>query len=420
MDDRVKTTGKQPHDDLDLDLPEEPLPAQTPAPPPSLKSDTIEFECPSCGSSVPESATKCPHCGATFSESDQFDCPVCGSAVAFEAVQCPKCGIRFVEETGPTSSGLGLDLSLDLGPKPNPIQPSPTTSPPQPAAEPPPQPTRPMFERPTPLEPVPSRPAPVAEPIPQTDPAAQQLEMSGLVGEVKELIVIGKRVGLALGNVSEAITQAVGLARKKEMAEALSLMKDAREALKRSFLEQLNGRLATLASSLNRPGGREGPAAAAVREAQSKVQQGDISGAVAGLEKVQTLMASGDPRALQARNSLERSKGALAEAAAMGFQVTGADELVLQASRAIARGEWDMASGLANQAWDLATSTIKNSLAEEMKRCRNMVFELKMRGEGVDRAIELLKQASLRLKEGDAKAAHKILQILKSDMPRSR
>jgi len=36
--------------------------------PKSDSSSSVEFECPACGRAVSENDTKCPHCGAMFSE----------------------------------------------------------------------------------------------------------------------------------------------------------------------------------------------------------------------------------------------------------------------------------------------------------------------------------------------------------------
>lgn len=452
IEDRTKAgLGEATQLDLDLDAQQEEaeapgapaLPAVDLAPgsvapaPPAARPDVLSFECPGCGAEVAESATRCPHCGATFSESDQFDCPVCGSAVPFEAVECPKCGVRFVEEASLASS-LSLDLTSEPTPAPLPASAEVPAAPPALATPPP---SSPAEARPEAvLAPRPSPPASPASAAPAAfggtaapaqrqpqapspaaaDPTVLQRRMSELVTEVKGLIVLGKRSNLGLANVSETITQAVNQAKRRELAEAVTLMTGAKETLERSFVEQIGGRLATLGASVERAGEREGPGAAAVREGQARLQSRDLPGALAALGRAQGWSASGDPRTNRVRAALEAAKGALQQAAAMGVPIAGGDDLMEQASRALARGEFDTAAALANQTQDLATATAKNLLGEEMKRSRNMVFELKMKGESVDRAIDLLKQASARLKDGDSRGAYQLLQALRDALPQSR
>jgi len=55
------------------------------------------FECPECGSMVPEEATSCPECGAEFEE-EEFECPDCGAEISPDTTKCPECGAEFVDE----------------------------------------------------------------------------------------------------------------------------------------------------------------------------------------------------------------------------------------------------------------------------------------------------------------------------------
>lgn len=59
-----------------------------------------EYQCPSCGRYVEESATVC-ECGSIFSEErieNAFLCPECDKILPWEASYCESCGVRFVEE----------------------------------------------------------------------------------------------------------------------------------------------------------------------------------------------------------------------------------------------------------------------------------------------------------------------------------
>ncbi|MBN1160156.1 MAG: hypothetical protein JXA43_02895 [Candidatus Diapherotrites archaeon] len=60
-----------------------------------------EYECPTCGCAIPESANSCPECGESFDEDDNeskedvYECPTCGGEVEGDATKCQHCGEEF-------------------------------------------------------------------------------------------------------------------------------------------------------------------------------------------------------------------------------------------------------------------------------------------------------------------------------------
>jgi hypothetical protein len=72
-------------------------------------TDAEVYECPICGSEVPEDLDRCPGCGAWF-DTSRLQCPICGEEVDTDVEECPKCGTLF----GEGEDDADLDLFADL------------------------------------------------------------------------------------------------------------------------------------------------------------------------------------------------------------------------------------------------------------------------------------------------------------------
>ncbi len=375
--------------------------------------DLLTFECPSCGAQVPEDATKCPTCGVAFNGSEQFDCPVCGSAVAFEAVQCPKCGVRFVEDRTP---GPYLREPAGTGEGTRPAVEEVAAAAPAAVRPPAPRPASPRVEASvtsspiSPSAPEPARWSPVrAEPA---EPPVGQRELSALVAEVKAFLAFGKRHSLSFGSASEAILRATELARRKEFQDALTLMGQAREALLRGYQEQARQRLEAYArSSQGTP-----PLLARIQQAQKTLAQGDLERALALGEQVASQLAARDPRALETRKVMEETAGILEQLKGLGFDGTAVQEVLQRSQSTLARGDIVTARGLALQGRDRALGVLKEGLAEELKRAKDSIFDMKLKGQRLEKPLEIIKRASLHFKQEEWAAAARELLALRQEL----
>jgi hypothetical protein len=394
--------------DLELGPLPPPKPPQVEAKPPPVKEaqEVIRFECPSCGTAVDAAATKCPQCGVIFSDSDHFDCPVCGSLVSFDAVQCPACGVKFVEdtsavpplgpqkpfqtaaETSPATEPLD-DLDLELGGPPRrstpaPAEPRRATPPSSPSGG-------PALAAPAAAE---GRPAGPSTPLQQDIPS--------LITEIKGLLALGKSLGMPFDNQGRAITEATRFAKSGDMGRALRMMGRAKEAIKASVAANIRTKLSTMPPNIQTEGMR-------------LLGAGDLRGAASLLTRPRTAGQAGGA----ARHEVERARVAVKEAQRMGFPVPECQELLGRTLQALNRADDSSATILARQCNDRAQNAIRDGLAEEVKKARNLVFELKMKGERVDKPIELLKLASNCLKDNDFPGAFQYLQAFRREVPRN-
>ncbi len=428
-------TGKPPAkppeesslDDLDLDLPDEP-PTH-----PKLELDFLEedilgkeekeemeekqevtFECPGCGARVDESATRCPSCGALFAEGGSFTCPVCETVVPLDSATCPECGVRFEDEGSA------------------PTRPSPLASPQ----------AYPGDEH-LPTEGfAPSVPAEPAPPSGQTGAVVQavmdhyahrreespfvvgdvrnlQASLQEQVGTIKSLVTMANRLHLPTDNTQRAIAAATKKARARDLQAAVKLAWDARMTLEQSLALQVAQRLEAMQEDLRarRTKGEGFPVAEAlIRDGIQEVQGGRLSNGFEKLQMAKEDLSAGASGQSEAHYALQNAEQFVEEVAELGADVSECRSLLSEGRDALRRGDWEMTTQLASNAEKRARDGLQRGIAEEMRRARQVVMELKVRGQDVSQLIAILKQASASAKEKGYADALRYLQIFKQQV----
>lgn len=401
-------------DDLDLELPDEP-PDQPRLELEILEKDVLQregreegiaFECPGCGTEVDENATKCPSCGALFAEGEVFQCPVCNTSVPVSAEACPQCGVRFVDQgasISETTSRSGLVETLQT-----------------PALE--------------PIEAVESAVGAgtgklVKAILAQYDarrrqeaaaianPRHLQKTLHRQVSELKSLISLARRLHVPVENTQRVIAEATKKARSRDLASAVRLAWGARLSMEQSVALQIAQRLEILQGDLKAKGGKRSPfpvAETLVEEAAHQLGEGRTGAAFEKLQLAMEDMASKSSGQGEARYALRAAEDLLKDVSSLGVPLAGVKELLGQGKAALRKGNWESASHLAAAVQEKATEAVRQGIAEEMKRARQQVMELKMQGRDVNDLVMLLKQASASVKEGGYAEAVEYLQLFKS------
>lgn len=401
-------------EDLDLDLPGEPPDK------PKLELDILEenilgkdessketteehkvitFECPGCGAEVDESASRCPSCGALFAEGETFECPVCGSNVSIDAESCPQCGVRFVDET----SAEGSTEEVPSG-----------------------------FERVSEEILLPSeaeagelvkavmkryRSKEMDNPLLVGHSGSLQSSLQEQVQALRSLVSLARRLKVPVKDTQRKIAEATRRAKSRDLEGAVKLAWGARVALEQSVALQIAQRLELLAEELQASRRRGTPfpvAEALLEEAKRELQEADIHRAQEKLQLAKEDMASRSSGHSEARCALQSAEELVEDVARLGVRVDTFKELIARGREALKRGDWEMASQMATTAQQGATEAIRDGLAKEMKKAKQVVMQLKMHGRDVKEPIHLLKQASASMKEKSYGDALKYLKMFKT------
>lgn len=406
-------------DDLDLDLPDEP-PAH-----PKLELDFLEedilgtkekpaeephgvtFECPGCGSRVDEHATRCPSCGALFAEGETFSCPVCGTTVPLDSAVCPECGVRFEDE------------------KPAISQPAPEVTPPRSFVT--------AARRPTSaVAPPPGQTGAVVQtvmdhyaqrrgdnPFIGGDTRSLAVSLQEQVGTIKSLVTMANRLRVPVDNTQRAIAAATQKARARDLVSAVRLAWEARMTLEQSLALQVAQRLEALQEDLNarRAKGEGFPVAEAlIRDGILEVQGGRLGNGFEKLQMAKEDLSAGTSGQSEAHYALQNAEQFVKDVGELGADVNEYRALLTQSREALRRGDWEMATQRATDAEQRARDGLQRGIAEEMRRARQVVMELKVRGQEVSQLIAILKQASASAKEKGYEDALRYLQMFKQQV----
>ena len=360
--------------------------------------ESTKFECPVCGTTVDAEAMSCPSCGAEFAEEtvEQFECPACGATVDAAATVCPSCGVTFA-----TEEELEAPAVRTGGP----------AAPPVPAG---PAPAKPVVaevresglrDRLAKARAARNGPSPFSPPA---DRRALYKELPRLVNEVKPMLLSARRVGVDIEEPKRLINDAIAAGKRREIDRAVALVSQSKASLERSFTAQVSARVEALLGDLEkaRSGGSEvGPVAALLEGSIGKLEAGDFvtasEQANAAREEFEKL-AGGYHKGKESLRVVE----ALAEdGRVFGLDVREAEKFIRLGREALGRREYDRAAQLAEQATGAIMKVLPEFLNGEMKRARNKLLDLKMKGGDLTRPIGILKQASIHLKReeyGDA------------------
>jgi len=360
-----------------------------------------EFACPDCGTRVAANAQRCPTCGAEFADEEaveQFECPLCNAVVDVDATSCPSCGVAFAQEVASPPAPL------------------------RPAREPRPAATAPeaavdelgTTDR---SVPTPSRPAAgssvmerlwrVVESrrIPPDDVLADRgalyKELPRIVSDVKPLLLLAKKVGVEIAQEKELISDAITHGKKRDVERAVQLIREAQFRLEETFATALAKRIESVlveAERSRQTGGDIGEVVTLCTSAIEALEKRDYG---ASADMIKAAKQEFDARSGgygKARQEYELSKSLVIDARKLGLDLREANTDLRRAESALQAQDWDQATLLSVQARQSLFKALPGLLSAEMKKARNALLEMKVKGGDLAKPVGILKQASIHMK----------------------
>ncbi|HEV8595377.1 MAG TPA: zinc ribbon domain-containing protein [Thermoplasmata archaeon] len=390
----------------------------------------VEFECPNCGARVGSDAKQCPSCGAEFADDavEQFECPLCNAIVDSTATSCPNCGVAFAEDSpapparpappatraNPSSRpgtpvtarvSAGDELELEIAPPP---VARPSTQAAKPAG-------------PSPMERlwsiVESRRVP-----PENDPldkATLYRELPRLVNEVKPLLLTAKKVGVEIGAEKDLISEAIAYGKKRDVERAVTLIRKARFQLENAFTSQIAKRIEALLLEAERSRATGGDAGAIIRmcnEAIRSLEERDYASAGDGVKAAKEEFEARSGGYAKARQELATIKELAADTKKVGLNLREVDAFLSRADAAMAAKNHDQAAGYAVQARQALLKALPEVLSKEMKKARNALLDMKVKGGDLTKPVGLLKQASIHIKREEYADAVKFVRMFQDEV----
>lgn len=386
--------------------------------------EEVEFECPMCGEAVAADATSCPGCGAEFAEEEEeFECPVCNEAVAADATSCPSCGVEFeVEEEAP---------EVPEEPEPEFEEGEAILVPDEPVEEVVEEPFE--IEMPEPVEiepPVPEitvlervrarrEARAAAEVKEEEDIRALYKNLPKLVNEVKPMLISAKKLGIDISHSRKLISEAIAAGKRRDIRNAVSLVKRSKSDIEEAFTEQIAGSIEGFRADVayaRTLGAEVDKIDDMIESAILSLENEDFEGSIKDLQSAKKEFESVGAGLTTAKDALEEASQIISDASLFGIDVSEAEHLYKEGTAALDRREWDVASLFAKQSREKIVERLPATLTEEVKKARDVLLELKVRGGDLKRPIQILKKTSATLKDEKYIDALRLLKVFKKEI----
>jgi hypothetical protein len=424
---------------------------------PSTTDSEEVFECPECGTQLPMDATSCVKCGVEFEVEEVFECPLCKTLIDINVEKCPSCNAEFAEESegekeepakpqsftekvkeGPPTSEPAKPLSFAERMKDKTSESPPTVSEEKPKS------FADRIKDKTSEQPetvTPEKPASFADrmktlkgdpPIgdsgekPKEDASTVKTptkskakddykELPTLIGEVKKLLALAKEHQIDISKNKLLIAQAVSASKKKDLANAIKMIKQGKTGLEKDLRTSTMGKHRTLttAASIAKKGGQNVVEIQRVLDNVKKsVDDSDFQAANSELKRVEDMVESLSGTTTITQVKIESISGIIEDALALGVNIAEAKDLYEKATKASEEGNALTVTTLTKEINDKLMKILPRYIANEMRRAKSDLREIKMMNVDISKPVDILKVANNAVKDGDyGSALHSIKEF---------
>jgi RNA polymerase subunit RPABC4/transcription elongation factor Spt4 len=318
----------------------------------------FEFDCPECGTHIQGEVERCPKCGVEFviEEVAEIECPACHAMVPVDSAKCPSCGAAV------------------------------------------------SFEQSPPAEPPKAEPAVAAEPAEvkkEDDLEGAKKEFSDLVSEVGPMIALAKEHSIDTTASRRLIDKAVAMGKRREIDPAVQTMRECRVTLESSIADRLERDimyLENLADVARRMSSDHQTIERAVSEIKEKQMAKDYAGA---LEEVRASKRTAEKltgKYVEAHEMYEGLEKLIINSEVFYLDVREPRKLLNEARDAGEGGDWTTMGILARKGREELNKVLPEMLADELRKAKQSLLDLKAKGKDVTSMIKTLKDAGVAMK----------------------
>jgi len=424
-----------------------------------LASATEEevFECPECNTQLPMDAVSCSKCGVEFEVEEVFECPLCKTLIDIDVDKCPSCGAEFADETEGEAEEPAKPQSFAERVKEPPSEPakpqsfaermkekttdSSSTKPddkPKSFAD---RIKDKSSDQPQAETVAPEKPASFADRMktlkgdpPTTGPGGKQeaetpssktaakgsvkeeyKELPTLIGEVKILLALAKEHQIDISKNKMLIAQAVSASKKKDLAKAIKLIKEGKNGLGKDLRTATMGKHRTMvtATSIAKKGGQDVTEIQKVLEnVRKSVEVSDFQAANSELKRAEVMVETLSGKSTITQVKIESISGIIEDALALGVNIAESKDLYERATEASEAGDVATVTSLAKDINDKLMKILPRYIANEMRRAKSDLREIKMMNVDISKPVDILKVANNAVKDGDyGSALHAIREF---------
>lgn len=256
--------------------------------------------------------------------------------------------------------------------------------------------------------------------LPQGDVKLMARELPKLVNDVKPLLLSAKRIGLDIEAGKRLINDAVQAGKRRDIERAVRLIAEARQSLDLAFVTFIGGRLAAFVSDVDRAQGRNASSVdAQLEECFAQLRAARYDAAWDALQTATQGFQSQAKEFNETRSLLDGDAALAAELRNLGMDVRDVERLQTQSRQALDHHDPKGALRQAQQAHDRLSTAVPAFVETQMKKGRDTLLDLKVRGGDVSKYAGILKEASAHVKSGEYGDALRFLREFYREVGRS-
>ncbi len=251
------------------------------------------------------------------------------------------------------------------------------------------------------------------------DKASLYKELPRLVNDVKPLLLTAKKVGVEIGDEKDLISEAINYGKKRDVETAVRLIQKARAQLEYAFTSQLAKRVEGVLVEAERAKATGTDIGAILKLCAAATDALEARDYATAGEKVRSAKEEFDARSggySKARQEMTGLRELVGDAKRLGVTLPEVDGYTARAESAMNGKNFDQAAGLAVQARQALNKALPDALHNEMKKARNALLDLKVKGGDLTKSVGLLKQASIHLKREEYADAAKFVRMFQDEL----
>lgn len=255
-------------------------------------------------------------------------------------------------------------------------------------------------------------------PTPSGDRKLMYRELPKYVNDVRGLLVSAKRMGVEIEKEKRTINEAIAAGKRREVERALANIAEAKHALDVALTEHLARRIEAIVAQVGRVGApeRANDLEGVLREAVNRIEARNYDGAFEQVEHADKAFQTQAHDYVEANESLDQEDRILADAKSLGMDVGEVETLLQEGRAAMSRRDQQGAMNAAQEARARLAKALPAFVDGEMRRARNQLLDLKVRGGDLSKPIGILKAASVHAKREDWGSAIRYLREFRKEV----
>lgn len=322
------------------------------------------FECPSCKTLLPVTASVCTKCGVEFVEEEltQFQCPECSTLVNEDVNKCPSCGAVFEVTEEVVEEGVVEEKVTEEAKDP--------------------------YKR-----------------------------LQEIVEEVKPLLFIAKRYDIDVTEGKDLINKAIKAGRRKDTKSALKFVKTSKDTVETSLSIQITERIKKLEDDIDetKRRGMEVDIGDKLTKSMKALENKDYESSIESYFEAKEVYESSCSDYVKAKDELDFITGLVENSSFLRLDISDLEDAKDALKEAIDTKNWTMASKIAAEGRKKALTLLPSQIRGEAKKARSLMIDWKSKNMDITKPIGYLKEANLALKNADYNEALRFMVLFKKE-----